>query len=315
MTTSEYEARAASCSIGGTLEEILPSCSIGNGSSGFVFQVMLIGDGGRMLDYVIGSVPENESSPFVNLSSANWNPDPGIRSISIRMLDERGFLIASSERTFEVRRTDWNIGIENVEIIGEGSAQLIKVQTKRLNEKLLSEADCKLSLDGGGHYSEHIVEITGTYVPAPEFERPDIEDGDELIVSIGCSFPWDLDSSPNDNDFTILMTGGSSFDDNIDEFGTGILAAILVIGIYAGLAWIVSNHRERERMMKMAQAAIEQKISEKRSAVVEEEAPEAEEDDESREDEEVELVKGDFENSGVEDSDEFDERLRRLLDR
>ncbi len=315
MTTSEHEARAASCSIGGTLEEMLPSCSIGNGSSGFVFQVMLIGDGGRMLDYVIGSVPENESSPFVNLSSANWNPDPGIRSISIRMLDERGFLIASSERTFEVRRTDWNIGIENVEIIGEGSAQLIKVQTKRLNEKLLSEADCKLSLDGGGHYSEHIVEITGTYVPAPEFERPDIEDGDELIVSIGCSFPWDLDSSPNDNDFTILMTGGSSFDDNIDEFGTGILAAILVIGIYAGLAWIVSNHRERERMMKMAQAAIEQKISEKRSAVVEEEAPEAEEDDESRADEEVELVKGDFENSGVEDSDEFDERLRRLLDR
>ena len=100
--------------------------------------------------------------------------------------------------------------------------------------------------------------------------------------------------------------------DRVDELGTGLLAAILVVGSYLGLSWILSNRRESERMMQLAQAAIDEKIAERRSTppVIEENEPERLGEPESDEDEELEIVK-----QQTEEGDEYDQRLRRLLDR
>ena len=63
--------------------------------------------------------------------------------------------------------------------------------------------------------------------------------------------------------------------------------------------------------MQMAQAAIDEKIAEKQSApLIEESEPEGVEEPESSDDDEVEVVQ-----NKTEEGDEYDERLRRLLDR
>ena len=314
--SSEYsESRVVLCSITGDFDDMGATCSVGNGTMGFDFQILLISDEGSVLDYFYGSLESNESAQQINLSGSEWKPLPGERSVVIRVLDEKGLLIGDFEREFDVRRSDWNVGIGEVELVGEGTGQQISVPTKRLNENLLSDADCIISLSAegssGSHYSEHIVDMTQAFVPAPKFDRPDVEDSTELVITISCSFPWDIDSDPSDNQRTIVLSGGSALEDRVDELGTGLLAAILVVGTYLGLSWIMSNRRESERMMQMAQAAIDEKIAEKQSApLIEENEPEGVEEPESSDDDEVEVVQ-----NKTEEGDEYDERLRRLLDR
>ena len=153
--------------------------------------------------------------------------------------------------------------------------------------------------------------MTQAFVPAPKFDRPDVEDSTELVITISCSFPWDIDSDPSDNQRTIVLSGASALEDRVDELGTGLIAAIFVVGTYLGLSWIINNRRESERMMQMAQAAIDEKIANKQSSpLIEENEPEGVEEPESSDDDEVEVVQ-----DKTEDGDEYDERLRRLLDR
>ena len=312
ISSSESEYRVSACSISGNFQEVRGTCSISNGSGEFEFQILLIGDGGETLDFKHGSVGDNESSPPINLSGEGWSPEPGDRSITIRLLDGKGNLMTESERTYEVRRTDWNVGLGDLELVGEGESQQINVPTKRLNENVLAGADCIISISVGSHYSEHIVDMTQAFVPAPKFDRPDVEDGLEVVVTIGCSFPWDIDSDPSDNEARIVLSGGSSIEDNFDDLGAGFLSAFLVVGLYLGLSWIISNRRENERLMSLAQAAIDEKISEKRQSIIEqkeESVPEGSDEEGVADSDEIEFVQTEDE------GDEYDHRLRRLLDR
>ena len=317
LTVTNSESRSAICSLAGGFEDVRATCSISNGSEVFEFQILLIGDDGVVLDSIFGIVSENETSQSINLSGSGWNPEPGERTVSIRLLDSKGELVASEERTFDVRRTDWNVGIGTVELVGEGSGQKINIPTKRLNENVLAEADCIIAMSAGEYYSEHIVDMTQAFVPAPKFDRPNVEDGVELVVTIGCSFPWDVDSDPSDDEARIVLSGGSALEDRFDEFGTGLIVATLVVGIYIGLSWIVSNRREGQRLMALAQAAIDEKIEESRTRVRQ---------DSSETQEMGELEEGGVEDSDIDeiefvreeetvDGDEYDQRLRRLLDR
>ena len=320
LTSSDSETRTAICSIAGDFEDVLASCSISNGSYGFEFQILLIGDDGEVLDSIYGNLEANESAPSINLSAAEWEPEPGERSIGIRLLDGKGRLVTDLERTFEVRRNDWNVGIGTVELVGEGENQQINVPTKRLNENVLADADCIITMSAGSHYSEHLVDMTQAFVPTPKFDRPDVDDGVELVVTIGCSFPWDIDSDPSDDESRLVLSGGSALEDNFDEFGTGLLAAFLVVGLYLGLSWIVSNRREGERLMSLAQAAIDEKIAGKEAGSSQEtDRSESDESEESTEDspepEGEEGDEGEFIQQESEDGDEYDQRLRRLLDR
>jgi hypothetical protein len=311
LSASKSESRTAVCSISGVFDDFFASCSISNGSFEFNYQVLLIGDGGEVLDAKYGSLGANTSVQSINLSGSEWSPEPGERRISIRMLDGKGEVVTVSERTFEIRRNDWNVGVGPLELIGEGEEQKINVPTKRLNENLLIDADCIITMSAGDHYSEHLIDMTQAFVPAPKFDRPDVEDGLELVVTIGCSFPWDIDSDPSDDESRLVLSGGSAIEDKIDEFGTGLLASFLVVGLYLGLTWIVRNRKEQERLMSMAQAAIDEKIAEKEERREQEEVEgENDEPTDDSEEDEIEFIQSEGENG-----DEYDERLRRLLDR
>ena len=138
------------------------------------------------------------------------------------------------------------------------------------------------------------------------------------MITIGCAFPWDADSEPGDDETTIVLSGGSALEDRVDEFGTGLIVAILVVGMYLGLTWISSNRREGKRLMALAQAAIDEKIAENKKMARNDSLEDPGENGESLEEDavdpdidEVEFIQ----EEEAEDGDEYDKRLRRLLDR
>jgi hypothetical protein len=314
----EANERPVLCSIDGNMPDVVPTCSIGNGSEQFGFSVLLVGDKGSVLDSFSGSLAANDSMGSINLSAEDWQPDPGKRTLTIRLLDVKGREVDSAHRTFDIRRSDWNVGLVGLELEGQGTNQKIKVLTKRVNENLLTGADCTISLSAGNHYSEHVIDMSQVYVPTPSIDRPDVADGTEAVVRINCAFPWDIDSDPEDDEARIVLSGASVIDQGLDDRDTGALAALLVIGVYAGLAWMVSNYRERERLMAITRTAMEEKVAQSRDEPndaledtseggTEEEAGAGLPDSEER----VGLDQG----SEEEEIDEFEMRLRRILNR
>ena len=299
---SQPSMRAALCSIQGEVGAVIAQCSVLNGSDSFSFTILLIDDEGAMLDSFSGAVAAGSSSEPINLSAEDWGPEPGSRTLTLRLLDDRGVEIAADTGDFPIRRTDWNIGLVGLELDGEGSGQQIRVLTKRGDGDgaLLEQynADCSLNLEVGDYAMTHQVDLTGTFSPTIEIDRPEsADDGDEIVVTIGCAFPWDIDSDSSDDDSRLILSGGYAESSKYPGMGTSMAAAILVIGMSVALAWIVRNYRESRELMEMAMAAAEEKI-------IEQTAREAVEEEigEPREPEPEE-----------EPVDDFEARLKRLI--
>ena len=163
--------------------------------------------------------------------------------------------------TFEIRRSDWNVGLVDLEIEGEGAGQKIKVLTKRENQYLLSDANCIISVSAGTHQATHIIDMTGVYAPTPKLDRPSVEDGTEMVVRISCEFPWDEDSDSSDDEVRIILSGGAVDVNDGFEWATGFVAAALVISIALTLAWIVHNQKDRRRLLEMTELVFRQRPS------------------------------------------------------
>ncbi|MEC9001203.1 MAG: FG-GAP-like repeat-containing protein [Candidatus Thermoplasmatota archaeon] len=313
--SSEPPSRAASCIISGDLADAFAQCTIMNGTEGFHYTMMLIDDAGSMLGSASGFVSENTSLGPINLSALDWTPEPGIRDLTVRLLDGRGVLAYEASKSFEVRRTDWNVGIVEIELEGEGESQRIRVSWQRSEnvKELLAQydADCRLTLDVDEYSMSHSVDLTGTFSVAFEISRPSVaQDGDELVVTMGCSFPWDMDSDSNDNEDRVILSGGAVEPSRYPDLATSVGAAVLVIGVSVALAWIIRNNREGKQLMEMAMSAAEEKMISKqtRRETVLEKVPEPETPVE--------------EEAGIKDSgadpepkpeDDFEARLRRLM--
>jgi hypothetical protein len=195
-----------------------------------------------------------------------------------------------------------------LELDGEGSEQQIRVLTKRGDgDRVILEqynADCSFSLVSGDYSMVHQVDLTGTFAPTVEVDRPaTIDDGEEIVVTIGCAFPWDVDSDPNDDEARLILSGGISEPSKYPDMGTSLAAAMLVIGVSVALAWIVRNYREGKELMEMAMAAAEEKMTEQDTREVVEEVLVEEQIEEPRE---PEPIPEDF------PEDDFEARLKRL---
>ena len=258
----EPALRYATCSITGNVVSVSAECTVANGTEPFSYTVILIDDQGKLLDSFEGRLGANVTSGQVNLSATSWNPQPGMRSLIIRLLDERGIVIASDMNTFEIRRNDWNIGLVGLELEGEGESQKIKVLTKREYHHLLTDADCSILVVAGSHTATHEIDFSKTYPPEPKLDRPSLDDapdGTEIIVTVQCYFPWDIDSDPSDNEAKLILTGGSVNNDSGFEWGTAIGSAVLVIALALTLTWILYNQRERKKLLDMTESILSKK--------------------------------------------------------
>lgn len=261
----EPALRYATCSITGAIGSVRAECTVANGTQPFSYTVILIDDEGKMLDSTEGNLDANTTSGQVNLSATSWNPQPGMRSLVIRLLDERGIVIASDETEFEIRRNDWNVGLVALELDGQGDTQKIKVLTKREYHHLLTDADCSILVIAGSHSATHEIDFSGTYPPEPKLDRPSLDDapdGTEIIVTVQCKFPWDVDSNPTDNEAKLILSGGSVNNDSGFEWFTAIGSAILVISLALTLTWILYNQRERKQLLDMTESILSKKKQE-----------------------------------------------------
>jgi hypothetical protein len=264
--------RNANCVIYGVVSEISASCSINNGTSSFGYTAMLVDDLGNMIESQSGTVGAN-STGVVNMSSSEWSPSPGNREITIRLLDSRGILVTSNYQIFEVRRSDWNVGLVQLELEGQGEGQKIEISTKRDNHELLPVGtQCAITIEAGQDYSStHLVDMTTTnaLAPKPSIDRPDVDDDVELVATISCSFPWDQDADPSDDEARIVLSGGEDIEIGISDSSTAIAAAAIVIGASIAISWMISNYKEGREMMEKTRLAVEKKANEKRSSIEE----------------------------------------------
>ena len=318
---SEEVSREGNCFLLGQQGDITAYCSIFNGTGNFDYTLMLIDDNGKLLDSYSNTLEHNASLERLNLTATNWNPEPGKRSLILRALDSRGIEFISTEKEFEIRRSDWNIGLTGIELVGTGSNQQVQITTIRENQNLLTNADCLLEvrIPSQGYNEKHIMDPSAVYF-LPKIDRPNnIPDGDELIVQFSCAFPWDIESDSTDNEQRIILTEGSDENDGIEDLETGIAAAALVIGVSIALAWLVKNHRERKEMMEMTEKAIKQHLSNKKNTI-----SNVAEQKEKTDQEAVDIIENVTEEimetvenkeEKIEDEEELDEfelRLRRL---
>ncbi len=154
----------------------------------------------------------------------------------------------------------------------------------------------------------HSVDLTAMFPVAFEVSRPSVsQDGEELVVTIGCSFPWDIDSNSNDNEGRVILSGGAVEPSRFPDLGTSVAAAVLVIGVSVALAWIIRNNREGKQLMEMAMSAAEEKMLSKE---IPPELPEEKVAESDTPLEESEVAESEPE-PGPED--EFEARLRRLM--
>ena len=303
--------RGGSCILSGLQDNIIASCSINNGTGLFDYTLLLIDDRGKLLDSLTGTLAENISLVGMNLSTANWNPEPGKRSLILRALDSRGIEFTSVEKQFDIRRSDWNIGLTGIELIGTGDNQDIQITTIRENQNLLINADCLLTLTSDDYEEVHLIEPSGIYL-LPRIDRPNLEDGKEVSIQFSCAFPWDIESDSTDNEVIIILTGGENENNGIEDLETGLLSASLIIGLAITFAWLLKNHRERKEMMDITEKAIKQNILSKKIKTNIQEIQPSIEDTVKLPSEPIikELVPD--EEIVEEELDEFELRLRRL---
>jgi len=316
IETYQIPQRDVVCIISGDIGDIHASCSIDSGNDSFTYSILLIDDQGKILDIKHNSLSSNEQTIMINLSSEDWNPEPGVRELMIKIVDSKGMELSNFEKDFEIRRSNWNIGLTSVDLIGTGENQVIEVTAERFGHGQLLEADCTISLAAGNYQSTQKIDMSTRVIltPKPKFERPmEVEDEIEIIVRIECLFPWDLDSNQGDNEIRKVLTGGSVNEENFN-YGESMVAALVIIIISLSLAWVSKNRREMREFEELTRVAIEQKKKRMEDSK-ENEIPKEESEilDESFQSEEyMEIKEDDAPEVEEEILDEFERRLKRI---
>jgi len=324
MEVFQPTLKNVSCQISGELVNIQSSCTIESGNVSFDYTVLLIDDMGYSLDSYYGTSGINSEDITINLSSIGWNPSPGMRKLSIKIFDSYGRELTSAQEYFEIRKSNWNIGLTSVDLSGTGEKQIIEITAERFGHGQLVDADCKISLRGGDYESVQKVDMSTRSIltPKPKFDRPlEIKDGDEITIKIECLFPWDIDSDPGDNEIRKVLTGGDVGEEEFDTLES-IMTAIIVILISASLAWIRKSRREMREFEEMAKQKIQERIETEESKQIGK-RPDINDSNEGVEQsiqneeyigiEEAPEVENEIENEEEgEELDEFERRLRRI---
>ena len=157
--------------------------------------------------------------------------------------------------------------------IGTGQEQEVFILTKRDNHQILDGSICLITILAGNAFSaEYLVDMSesSALAPRPAIDRPNVADGVELVATISCEFPWDIDSDPSDNEARIILSGSGESEGGFSDSSTAIASASLVIGISIAFAWMARNFRESKEMMERTRLAVEKKALEKKANMAKE---------------------------------------------
>ena len=321
----DINKRAISCEISGDFGDVHSSCTIATNNLSFSYSILLTDDKGDIIDYGYGFLNNIDTNMMINMSSESWEPEPGMRYLNLRILDSKGNQIVEYEKNFEIRKSNWNIGLNSVDLVGTGEDQMIEITAERYGHSQLLDADCTIELTQGDLKIRQKIDMSTRVIltPKPKFERPlEIQDGSEITVIIGCLFPWDLDANQADNEIRKVLTGGAIDNERTIVTSLSMITAFAIIALSATISWILKNRREMREFEEMAENAIKNKLRSeskiKEIDKIKSEAPKIEELSTSdSEDDNIALLEvkknnDDVENNRDEHLDEFERRLKRI---
>ena len=267
-------SRSTACTSSLNDSVIEAQCNIANGTVEMPFTLMIRDDQGSLLHIETGvAAPETPVSIYSNVS---WTPNVGTRSYTITVHDRNGIIIESTEKEYEIRDTEWNIGISQFELTGVGEDQKISLTTTRTNKSKIEGVECTVTYSSGSWELIQDIDMGGLLNPTLEVRRPSsIVDGDQITATIGCASPWETDMNPEDNERSLVASDGSSIDANTENALIGGGAALIILLILWAIGFInPSDSISRKRKSASNKASKNRSKKEKMS----ESAP-AEEDD------------------------------------
>tara|TARA_B100001121_G_C18562914_1_gene561227 strand:- start:12 stop:944 length:933 start_codon:yes stop_codon:yes gene_type:complete len=200
------------------------------------YTLMIVDDRGSLIHIETGVAIED--STVTIYSNASWTPDVGTRSYTITIHDRNGIIVETSTKEYEIRDTEWNIGISQFEINGLGDDRKISLTTTRTNKSKIESVQCTVTYSSGEWKLTQDIDLGGLLNPTVELLIPSsINDGDQITATIGCSSPWETDSNPEDNERSLIVTTESGLDDNAQSVLTGTLSALVIILILWALGF------------------------------------------------------------------------------
>ena len=197
----------------------------------------------------------------VNLSALSWDPEPGLLSVEVLIVDSNGLSLYSSTSEHIARQSGWNLKISNFEI----DEDYINVGIDREGYEIMEGSICQVDIvKTDGKWQKSVaVDIYGSkYAPSIQIDRPDkIDDDAEVTATISCLAPWDVDDDSTDNSMKVyadnlpLVTYESS-----DLYWTGGIALILIVLAYFG--GVLNLNRPEDKVVKKEEPVIREEVVE-----------------------------------------------------
>jgi hypothetical protein len=157
-------------------------------------------------------------------------------------------------------------------LIGIGNNQVVEITAERYGHSQLLAADCKITLKVDDYESTKKIDMSTRVIltPKTKFDRPiEIPDGSEVVVTIGCAFPWDIDSNQADNEIRKVLNGGLINDKRNIITSLSLITAFTIIILFGAGAWLLKNRKEMKEFEEMTQNAIKNRtLLNKESKVV-----------------------------------------------
>jgi uncharacterized membrane protein len=211
------------------------SCVItANLEHGLVANAWLRSDSGEILDSGIIRLSPGENMTL-NLSTLSWDPEPGLVNVEVIIVDSNGIPLHSSSSAHISRQSGWNLKIANFDVNDE----TIDVGIDRQGYEIMAGSVCQITVEltDGSWQKSVAIDVHGSkYAPSIAIDRPsDVEDGVEVLATVSCLAPWDIDTVPEDDSMTVyasklpLVTYESG-----DLYWTGGVAILLLVLAYFG---------------------------------------------------------------------------------
>lgn len=300
--------RTTSCTSSMNNSMIESICVISNGSMEMAYTLMITDDKGLLIHVETGIAVED--SIVTIFSNASWTPDVGTRSYTVTVHDRNGIIIETSTKEYDIRDTDWNIGISQFEINGIGENRKISLTTTRTNKSKIENVRCTVTYSSGDWMLTQDIDMGGLLNPTVEVLIPSsINDGDQITATIGCSSPWEVDSNSEDNERSLIVSGETGLDANTQNALAGAGAALVIILILWAIGF---TNPEDKKLRNRKRDSGESRKDSRQKASKSETNFESEHEDDSIHLEENEINEQNHDDEIIEIIEEIDEPIQEV---
>ena len=236
--------------------------------------IMLISNQGETIPLQEDSivVATGGNSTF-ELNVTGWMPSPGSQTITVKVVDTYGRVLVEDSVSAVARYSGWNVGIFDFTADGE-----LKIKIQRTGDwNALDGVNCHVSVSSlDGDWKGKLVRVIdvaqGSTPPVVTIPAPNqLAKDDQLVATVRCDSPYDLDDDILDDEATTFYTPDSIPIVESSDLVVGLSVAFLLI-IVAYLAGVMQpRSAPKEAPKKKAEPLEEPKPVEE---------PKAEEDDE-----------------------------------